>query len=323
MIPATTLRTLTYPALLALLLLTGCGASELTRLETEQRALEAEVSTLRETVEDLRGEMQRKGVIRSGPDGPRPKAAGAASPDNDLASDFPLKVTRSDVDLVVPFVSDPEGRDETMCGWRVGLHQLESISDFALAGDSLGRASPLVASIKGDDLVAHTPPSRYADACTGAFRHQSKYLFYSPPEGGEGAAVEVRLSAELPLPDEASRPRYWVYPGTTLTIEASGTWKEAWGEPNLVFDLRLRDVGLASKPNASSAGAVTIGLPGAELSGRKPTWLGSERLTGTGPWTITITSPADGPFVLVDALAVGNGSYAAVVTSKQHDGAGE
>jgi hypothetical protein len=281
------------------------------------------VAVLRETVEDLRGEMQRKGVIRAGPDGPRPKAAGATSPDNDLADDFPLTVSRSDTDLAVAFVSEPEGRDDTACGWRVGLHHLESISDFALAGDGLGRASPILASIKGHELVPHTAPARYADVCDGAFRHQSKYLFYSPPEGGEAGAVEVRLSDELPLPDEDSRPRYWIYPGTTLTIEASGTWEEAWGDPNLVFDLRLRDVGLPSKPAASSAGAVTLALPDAELSSREATWLGSEPLTGTGPWTITIRSPADGPFVLVDALAIGNGGHAAVVTSKQHDGATE
>lgn len=308
-----------------LLALTGCGASELTRLETEQRALETEVATLRQTVEDLRGEMQRKGVIRAGPGGPRPKAAGALAPENDLSLDFTLEVTRSETDRMVRFVSQPEVRSDTACGWRVGLQHLESIADFTLAGDSLGRSSPLVASIDDVPLVPHSAPSRYADACDGAFRHQSKYLFYSPPKLADGAALQVVLSEELPIPDEEGRPRYWVYPGTTLTITASGSWDaEAWGAAHLVYDLRLRNVGLPNKPNATSSGAVTLALPDAELTGgTQPIWRGSEPLTGSGPWTITISSPSDGPFVLVDGLAIGNGSWASVVTSKQHDGGGE
>ena len=135
--------------------------------------------------------------------------------------------------------------------------------------------------------------------------------------------MEVTLSEELPLPDEAGRPRYWVYPGTELTLSTQGPWQDAWGTPHLVFDLRLRQVGLASKPTASSSGAVTLSLPGAELTGQEPAWRGSERLEGPGPWTVTIRSPADGPFVLVDGLAIGNSSWATVLTSKQHDGGGE
>ncbi len=321
MTPANTVRT---PTILLALAMSACGSSELTRLETEQRALELEVSTLRQTIDDLRGEMQRKGVIKGGPGGPRPKAAGAVSPDNDLAEDFPLDVTRSEATLAVAFVSDPEPRDDTACGWRVGLHHLESIADFPLAADGVGRASPVIASIGGKPLAAHATPADYADACSGAFRHQSKYLFYSPPEGVDGGGIEVRLADEMPFPDEDGRPRYWIYPGTTLTIQSPEGWNEAeWGPPHFVYDLALRDVGLPSKPNARSAGAVTITLPDAELSGRDASWRDSSPLTGEGPWSITISSPADGPFVLIDALAIGNQGHAAVLSSKQHDGGGE
>ena len=312
------------PALLLLPLLAACGTSELTRLETEQRALELEVATLRQTVDDLRGEMQRKGVIKSGPEGPRPKAAGAVAPENDLGPAFPLEVRRSASDLSVAFVSNPEPRADTYCGWRVGLHHLESIADFPLAAAGLGKASPVVVSVAGEALQPHMPPSKYADACAGAFRHQSKFLFYSPPEGADGSDVDVRLAGELPFPDEAGRPRYWIYPGTTLTIETSAPWKEAeWGEAHLVYQLALRSVGLPSKPSARSTGAVTIRLPDAELTGVDAFWQGSSPLSGEGPWTLSIHSPPDGPFVLVDALAIGNQGYAAVVTSKQHDRSGE
>jgi hypothetical protein len=276
---------------------------------------------LRQTVDDLRGEMQRKGVIKAGPDGPKPKAAGAVAPDTVLDEEFPLKVTRSDGGTQVQTVGSPERRDGTECGWRVGLQHLEAISDFALGDDSLGRSSPIRASLAGLELSGHATPSDYEKSCGGAYRHQQKYLFYAPPAGASAPEdVQVRLDDAVPSSDEAGRPRYWIYPGTSLTIQATGTWNSDWGEPHVVYDLRLRDVGLASKPTARSAGAVTFTIPGRELSGREAVWRGSEPLQQTGPFELTISSPADGPFVLIEALAIGNAANAAVVTSKQNPG---
>lgn len=302
--------------------LTGCGASEVTRLETEQRALETEVATLRETVAELRSEMQRKGVLKSGPVGPRPKAAGAVAPSVVLTDEYPLATSRTATDLVLQTVSEPEPRSDTPCGWRVGVQHLEPISDFALAADGLGRSSPVLAQHSGRFLEGHAPPMKFEKTCSGAYRHQSKFLFYSPPAGAaEPGAIALQLAEEMPFADEGGRPRYWVYPGTTMTISASVPWDAAWGEPYVVFDLRLRDVGLASKPAARSEGTVVMTIGDREISSREAVWRASEPLGDTGSATITIHSPADGPFVLVDSLAIGNAGHAAVVTSKQIDGA--
>lgn len=306
------------------LLLTACGASELNRLETEQRALEDEVVALRQTLDELRSEMQNRGVIKPGPHGPRAKAAAAAAPNEPLGDAFPFEMTRIDGDRKVQPVGAPERRNDTACGWRVGLNHLEPISDFSLGADALGRSSPVLMTLNGHPLQAHAPPGRTEHACGGAFRHQSKFLFFSPPDDPEGGAGEValELSAELPLLDETGRPRYWVYPGSTLEVRFPEAWDtEAWGEPALAFDLRLRPVGTAAQPTARGEGAVVVRWLDQEVQGSSASWRDSAPLPAdVAELRVTIESPPDGPFVLVEALSVGNAAHAAVVTSKQNPG---
>ena len=307
----------------ATLALAACGASDLTRLGTAQRALE-DVVALRSTVDELRAEMQKRGVIKGGPHGPRSPGAGAVAPNATVDEDLPHTVARVGGDLSVKPVGGAERRDDTGCGWRIGLHHLEPIGDTALSKDNLGTSSPVVVRQAGRDLKPHAQPADYEKGCGAAFRHKEKYLFYSPDGSADAGSepLELALSSELPMLDGDGRPRFWVYPGTTLEVRYSGAWDaESWGEPSLVFDLRLRAVGTAAQPTEKGRGEVVIRYLDRELRGSDANWRGSEALPGdVTDLVIAIESPADGPFVLVDALAVGNPGFASVVTSKQQPG---
>jgi len=299
-----------------LLVLLACGSDELTRLETRQRSLEREVAVLRQTVGDLRGALQAEGAVRAGPNGPRSPAAGAVAPHQLLVDELPFTIQREGS---APALEAPaaERRADTLCGWRLPLPQLEPLSDFALGRDGLGRASPLRLTVAGVALTPHSQPAAYDRTCEGAFRHQGQFLFFSPPEPAEQAPTPtLGLAEAVPLSDEEGRLRYWVYPGTALVVSFAGTWDEGqWGAPHVVYDLRLRAVGPMGPSHQP-----TLTLPdGRVMRGESTTWRGSEAFVPPPrPHQITIASPQGGPYVLVESLALGNDSHAAVVTSKRH-----
>lgn len=299
--------------------LLACGSDELTRLETRQRSLEREVAVLRQTVGDLRGQLQQRGITPSGPHGPRVDAAGALAPLERLVDELPMTLRRTGV-IKAPLVGEPERRDDTDCGWRIDLAKYEPVSDFTLGGAGMGRASPLTLAIDGKPATPHSQPKDYEKGCEGAFRHQGRFLFFSPHAASSFGKIELAWSPDLPLIDEEGRPRVWVYPGTTLDVALDGTWDEGtWGEPHVVFDVRVIPVG-----PVGPAQQPTLRLPdGRELRSFESPWRGSEVFSvGPDPVHLTLSSPEGGPFLLVEGLAIGNDSYAAVVTSKRHPAEG-
>jgi hypothetical protein len=299
-----------------LLLLVACGSDELTRLETKQRALEREVAVLRQTVGDLRGALQARGVVKAGPAGPRMPAAGALAPEVLLVDELPHTLERrgEPPGLLAP---TPERRTDTPCGWRLELPELVPLADFTLGGEGLGRSSPLRLAIGTVPLTPHAAPQQHEKGCHGAFRHQGRYLFYSPPGTDEGAdGLQLSWAEGIAVPDEEGRPRIWVYPGTELVVRFGDTWNDdAWGPGHVVYDVRLRATGPMGPSHQPS-----LTLPdGSVHRGTTTTWRGSEAFEPPpGPLELRLASPEGGPFLLVESLAIGNDTHAAVVTSKRH-----
>lgn len=304
---------------MTVLLLAACGA-DLAQLETEERALAEEVAVLRANVEEMRSRMQEMGLVAGGP-----KVTVDVEPENDLAGQIPLEVTRTGEPTPFPPLPAPERRDTTECGFRIGASWLEPLSDQALEQAGSGKASPLLLFQDGRAVQPHAGPAAYEKACKFGFRHAPKYLFLSPDGFPEavGGTWTLGLSPEVPLARGGDgRPMYWVYPGTTLTFEVGAGWDaDTWGEMQVTLDARLMYIGAPEAPAPKPGSPATVSFLGFEHAGKEKVFGVEHRPEAVpdGPWTIDLASPVDGPFVLVEILVVGNADYGLVVTSPSQE----
>jgi hypothetical protein len=300
----------------AALVAVACGP-DLAAVETEQQSLEKEVEVLRSTVDTMRTEMQAMGLLPSGPAG----SMGPAVAGTDLSQDLTWSAKRTGpVPEPKAVLGVPERRDATECGYRFHLPWLEALSDASLESTGSGRASPLLLKQDGKALEPHANAPAYDKACRFAFRHMPKFLFFSP-DGSVGAVSgtwTVALDTEVPIARGGdARPTYWVYPGTTLTFTFDSGWQSEWGPMSVQVDTRLLYVGTPDNAAPAVGGAATVSALDSEESGTEPR-LGLEVVPEPPPeaaWTVEITSPPDGPYVLVELLRVGNDNNALVVTA--------
>lgn len=292
----------------------GCSGPDLAKLEVEQQSLEQEVGVLRKNVDEMRALMEAMGKLPSGP-----AAAGGQVAESDLGSSLDVKVTRDGTAPTFPPLPAPERRDSTPCGYRFYIPWLETISDHDLEQSGAGRASPVELRQDGKALAPHVGPVGFERGCKFAFRHQPKYLFFSPQgdDANVDGAWEMRLSDELPLARADDSDAYWVYPGTTLTFTVDKGWNaDLWGQLKVQLDARLMYVGTPEEPAPRPGAQATVAFLGVEESGGDPR-LGFES-TPEPPdaaWTIDVTSPSDGPYVLIETLVLGNADHALVVVA--------
>ncbi|MEQ1501160.1 MAG: hypothetical protein ABMB14_02970 [Myxococcota bacterium] len=291
----------------------GCGP-DLARLETEQASLEQQVSVLAKDVEEMRTQMQLMGMLPGGP-----AAAAQTTGGDDLASQIDVRAERQGAIPELGALAEPERRESTDCGYRFYVPWLESISDQQLEQTGSGRASPVLLRQNGKELASHAAPAAYEKGCRFSFRHQPKYLFFSPLDTVDNIAGDwtIALSPEVPLARGDDREMYWVYPGTTLTFTFSSGWDaEKWGEMKVDLDARLLYTGTAAEPAPRPGASATVSFLGVEESG-EDNRLGFSRTPEPpdGAWTLDITSPSDGPFVLVETLTIGNDDHSVVVTA--------
>jgi hypothetical protein len=301
-------------SILVLALGAGCG-SDLAKLETEQQALEEEVVVLRRTIDEMRSQMQVMGLMPSGPAAAPTEVGGG----QDLATTIPVTAKRTGKVPTFPPLEPPERRDTTECGYRFFVPWLEPISDQLLEQSGSGRASPLLLLHDGKTLAPHAAPLAYEKACKFSFRHQPRYLFFSPASSVDNIAGEwtLRLAADVPLARGDDREMYWVYPGTRLDFEFGSGWDtETLGEMKVTLDARLLYVGTHESPTPRPGAPATASFLGIESSSNDPK-LGFEQVPPPpdAPWTLSLVSPADGPYILVETLVVGNDQNSLVVTA--------
>jgi hypothetical protein len=292
------------------------GCYDLAALEAEQQSLEREVEVLRRNVEEMRALMQEMDAL---PKGPTAGEVAADGDGNDLARAVPLSVERTGTPPRFPPAGAPERRENTACGYRFAVPWLEALSDQALEMGGVGRGSPLVLLQDGRPLTPHAGPLAFERNCRGAFRHQPRFVFFSPADTVEnvGGTWTLQLSEEVPVRLGSEGEAYWVYPGTELQFAFDAGWRaEDWGPMRVAFDARLLYVGTPEAPDALGSGEARIAFLDLDQSGK------DARLTLThtppnpdGPWTLTVSSPADGPYVLIDALTLGNDEHSLVVAA--------
>jgi hypothetical protein len=292
------------------------GCYDLAALEDEQQSLEKEVEVLRRNVEEMRALMQAMDAL---PDGPSADERADDDPANDLARAIPLTVERTGDPPQLPPTGPPERRDNTACGYRFAVPWLEALSDQALEMAGAGRASPLVLTQDGKPLSPHAGPLAFERNCRGAFRHQPRFVFFSAADAVDnvGGSWALQLSEEVPLPLGNDGEAHWVYPGTELRFAFDAGWRaEAWGPMRVTVDARLLYVGSPEAPDALGSGEARIAFLDLDRSGSDP------RLTLTHtppnpdqPWVLTVSSPADGPYVLIDTLTLGNDEHSLIVAA--------
>jgi len=302
-----------------LLGLAAC-APDITATEQRQRALEGELAALDREVRELRTALtdagivlkpraanrgkNRRGKAKSGrsKNKAHPPVGGEQTPANDRTAQAVVTATRSGE---APTLSNPDTakRTETECGFRLDLPALKSISDYALNSRGLGKSGPVVLEFDGTPLTPHAFPADYEKQCGGAFRHAGTALLFSPPDQVELAGHELALTLDsrVPMPRADGRPMYWVYPGTELVIQVE-TWDPSWGPAKSYLAALVSGPGQASftlgDTTQFAAGPATV----------------EHQFEGSGPFEIRVSSPKGGPYVLLDALTIGNPDNAVVIT---------
>lgn len=296
------------------LALAGCGP-DLAKLETEEEALSREVTTLRGDVEDMRQRMESMGLIASGPAANAPLVP---TGETLLDQKLEVRITREGTPPEFPALAAPERRGKTPCGYRFGLDWLETLSDKKLDEAGMGKSSPVLLFRDGKPLEPHAPPSQYEKACSGAFQHMPKFLFFSPAGSADDVTGNwsLGLSPDVPMKRAGDkREVFWVYPGTTLTVTFEGAWEEDWGTPTVTLDAHLVYVGTPETPAPQGGAPATVRFEGQEESSSQSK-LGVQVPIEppSGPWSIEIASPSDGPYVYVGTLVVGNDQHTRVIT---------
>jgi hypothetical protein len=193
------------------------------------------------------------------------------------------------------------------CGWLAPLDGLAGISDTALSTAGFGPFSPVRLLEGGAALDPHATRERFDTSCGGAYSHQQGSIKFSPT-GDDPEAVATRtytydLDPAVPQLVGKGQEVWWVYPGTALEF--------AFPE------------GVAPGPFAVAV-AATPAIAGADGAGATvsvdtlpPTPLTSNGVAlraelappaPTGPWTLRVSSPTDGPWLLLRDVRVGDPS---------------
>lgn len=190
-------------------------------------------------------------------------------------------------------------RDTSACGFVAATPALTPLGDGPLGDLGAGAVSPVVVTQDGQPLRPHAPRADFAERCGGAFAHFGRELRLSPSDSAEADhAYALALSPDLPLRTDAGETAWWVYPGTTLRFTFTEPWPGA--APPAVHAI----------VRAVTPGTPTLRAGGAsvDLAGEAVTRVGAVTAGSTaGTWTIEVSAPAEGPYTLVEALAVGDG----------------
>lgn len=320
------------------LVLAGCGNAELDTLEKEQAELRTKVDELKTNVGVLRTGMVEAGLIsakqaklRSGVEEapaeegkagkarrkPEGRTFGHPLPENELGEALPVTATRTGTPPELPALTDLE-RNESACGHKFVMRDLQPLSDYPLNSAGLGKSGPIVMLENGEPMAAHAAPEAFDETCSGAFRHAGYAFLFSPSGEVEAAAKNTYTLAhsdDVPMPrGDDGRPMYWVYPGTTLELAIDGGWDESWGD--MILSIGGRVV-------VPSELAPQVRVAGQEMEippGTRPNGFAIEETLAappSGPWRIEIESPEGGPYLVLGTITVGNADNALVITSEE------
>lgn len=231
-----------------------------------------------------------------------------------LAPLVPTALKRVGVPPGIPPLARLAAKKDSTCAWRASIQVPQGISDPELAGTGAGFASPIVLLEDGVPLTPHVDYARFASSCAGAFKHIPDTLQFSPLAADMSTvpnhAYEARYSTDFPMKTEEGQTVWWVYPGTSAQIEFDQVW-EAGAFVVSVSALAFGNSG--GMPFLQVSGSETV-----RMSGSGNLFRGEYR--GPAPhqpvWSVQVTSPVDGPFLLLRGLTIGEGERASTVLGR-------
>ena len=297
-------------------LLLGCGSSGVAELVAQQEETEVRQAELQQAMNDLKKQMQEVGLVARPPRA-KGQRRGRGRLNNHLQPKQPprdrllFEAERTGTPDDLPGLPKVARVPNTACGFKYKIESLKPISDFVLNRSDLGKSSPIVLYEDNKALPGHAYPKDFEDGCVGAFRHAGFVVLFSPtgagPESEKKHNYRIGLSDEVPMPrGDDGRPMYWIYPGTSLTLSFASGWDLAWGP--MWIDIDAHRAG-------GQQGDVSVDIEGeGEVFETGDVLMSTEPDVPSGPWSITITSPSEGPYVLLNRLTIGNPNHALVVT---------
>jgi hypothetical protein len=206
----------------------------------------------------------------------------------------------------LPPPSHPTALPGLPCSWRTTLPFLSElpIDDGSLRLAGLGLVSPIELRIDGQALSPHATYAEVTGECRGGFQVNKTVVRFTPPAKEPDPAsrsYQAAFSDLFPIELAKGEPAFWVYPGTTGRFVFSEPWTSDRGPFGVDATAvsfgswsQRATLGVGTGPPVEFTGAAT--LVRAVVEGEVPN--GNE-------WAIDVTSPADGPYLLLTALSAG------------------
>ena len=201
------------------------------------------------------------------------------------------------------------------CDWSAAVPGLNAISDSDLEVAGYGMVSPLRVTEDGDLLAANATRDDFAFRCGGASQHQAGLVKFAPKDGPAEVAASrsyaLALAEEIPVRNRYGFQGWWVYPGTTLQLDFPEGWQSDAADPG--FGVTLEALALAAP---AQPGAVTMRVGDSTVTLAQD---GLHRAAAAsiappaGPWSIVIDAPADGGWVYIQRLRIGNAADTRVI----------
>ncbi len=204
----------------------------------------------------------------------------------------PASVTRIGVPPEIaprPWIPGPDP-----CKARLPLPQLAGIADRALVRVASQLRAPLVV-YDGDALLARVRSRGAGKGCEDFHLFLINTMIASRADPS-GPPLRVALDPAVPIRTPSWADAYWVYPGTQL----DWSFPEAWGAGPVGVDVDVVAV-------AGGSDAPSVGVGSSRASFSSEGQYRSARVTTpelSGPWTVSVASPVDGPYLVVRGLRV-------------------
>ncbi len=223
---------------------------------------------------------------------------------------WPPEITRTGRPPPLPRVS----RRAVVEGCRVTVKigQYGHISDARLSEIGVGAMSPLQLSL-GDELIrGHQTPPLSAPCATSSYHYEKAYYGWLSAVDLADRDPSLSWNPDLPmLADDNAPPAWWVYPGTTLTLDFPEPDPADGDEATVVEVLAL---GLGGGPPAEIR---VDGEPGVPRH-RGIRYTDAIRVDHK-PRKIQIIAPSDGQFWLIRRIALRQGDRVTHVIGNPED----
>ena len=208
-------------------------------------------------------------------------------------------------------------KDSAPCSFTASLSEAVDLDFPALWAAGYGPVAPIALSSKRTPLTT-TLQLEGENPCTQQAILGAEQVTFSPkmPKDANPEDLSLQHRQALPIPGE-EKDGYWVLPGTALHLNFGQAWD---GDPG-AFTIRL----------ISEAFSEADGLPTIQYNDQSPTVIeptGKRHKIELNPeapqqaWTLSIQSPADGPYLLIQGLTIGHGYGAALIVGSTADNRG-